>query len=50
MAISSKGLPFHHLYSDEITSIPAVEEDESIWRGSLELEEKVHGCVSLQGR
>jgi len=40
--------PLHHLHGDEVVAVSAVEEDEAVGRGGLELEEQVHGGVGLQ--
>lgn len=40
--------PFDQFHHDEIVAVAAVEEDEAVGRGGLELHEEVHGVVGLQ--
>lgn len=40
--------PFDQLHGDEVVPVAAVEDDEAVGRGGLELEEEVHGGVRLQ--
>lgn len=45
---SGRVLPFHQLHGDEVAPVAAVEQDDAVRRGGLELEEQVHGGVGLQ--
>ncbi len=40
--------PFDQLHHDEVAAVAAVEEQQAVGAGGLELEEQVHGCIRLQ--
>ncbi len=49
MLMSSQSLsPFDQLHGDEVVSVAAVEDDETVRRGSFELKEEVHCGIGLQ--
>lgn len=49
MDLTPQHLPFDQLHHNEVAAISRVEQDQAVGTGGLELEEKVHGGVGLQG-
>lgn len=47
--LTPRRLPFDQLHHDEVTTISRVVKYQAVRAGGLELEEKVHGGVGLQG-